>query len=360
MTLTVDITHQFGDFRLSASFTAGPGVTALFGPSGSGKSSIIKCISGLLKPAHAVITNDNHNLQDVAHFVAPHRRKMGLVFQDARLFPHMSVAQNLDYGSRFARAHPVIKRSEVIDLMNLSGLLERKPASLSGGEAQRVAIGRALLSAPNMLLMDEPLASLDAPRKAEILPYLERLKIEAGLPILYVSHSMDEVARLADDIVLIQDGAVAASGPVFEVLSNPDMIPMVGVREAGAVIAAQVISHDADGLSKLRVAAGTLELPGVRSEINSEIRLRVLASDVILSLSPPADLSAMNSLPVTVKNIHQGQGPGAAIVLDAAGDMLMARVTSRSVQRLGLRPGLECFAILKAMSVAPLAIGRGG
>ena len=359
MTFQVNISHSFGDFELDIAFQAGPGVTALFGPSGSGKSSIIKSVAGLLKPSRAHIRNGEQVMQDARRFVRPHLRNLGVVFQDARLFPHLSVAQNLDYGSRFAKNRKAANRTDVIDLLDLLHLLGRKPASLSGGEQQRVAIGRALLSMPSLLLMDEPLANLDAPRKAEILPYLERLKSDTGIPILYVSHSMDEVARLADDIVLLKDGRMVAHGPLFDVLSDPDMITHVGVREAGAVISARVLSHDQDGLSTLQVRAGTLELPGVAAPEQSDIRLRVLASDVILSLAPPEGLSAMNALPVTVQAIHDGHGPGAAIVLDAAGDTLLARVTSRTVERMGLTPGLHCYAIVKAMAVAPLAIGRG-
>lgn len=355
--LDVRLKHRFDGLHLDIAFTLSDGVTALFGPSGSGKSSTLNAIAGLFRPQEASIHHAGRTLQEGRQFVKAHRRQFGVVFQDARLFPHMSVAQNLDYGTRFARSAPVVSRDDLLALLDLIPLLDRAPATLSGGEAQRVAIGRALLSAPRLLLMDEPLASLDAPRKAEILPYLERLKHEARLPMLYVSHDMDEVARLADTLILLKDGRAVAQGPIFDVLSNPAALPLLGVREAGAILSAEILSHSSDGLSKLRLAAGDIELPGVSAPEGARIRLRILASDVILSLHPPEGLSAMNVLPVTIKSIREGVGPGAAIALDAAGDTLLSRVTARTVARLGLQQGQPCYAILKAMSVAPAAIG---
>ena len=356
--LKAQITHRFDGFSLDATFEARAGVTALFGPSGSGKSTIINAVAGLFRANRADIALNGTPFQTETVFHPPHRRALGLVFQDARLFPHMSVAQNLDYARRFTKRPMITSRDDVISLLDLAQLLDRRPGTLSGGEKQRVAIGRALLSAPQMLLMDEPLASLDASRKAEILPYLERLKVETNLPILYVSHSMDEVARLADHLVLLDAGRVAKAGPLFDVLSDPAAIPLIGVREAGAVISATVAEHEEDGLTRLTLGSGVLHLPGVQARPGSTIRLRVLASEVILSLDPPHGLSAMNALPVTITAIHEGTGPGAAVVLDAAGDRLLARVTSRTVARLNLRPGLACHAILKSMSVAPAAIGH--
>jgi len=246
-----------------------------------------------------------------------------------------------------------------VSLLGLEGLQTRAPATLSGGQKQRVALGRALLSHPRMLLMDEPLASLDGPRKQEILPFLERLRDgPLGLPILYVSHAVDEVARLADRLVLIQNGQVQAQGPLFDVMSNPAAVPLLGVREAGAVIEADVIAHGTDGISTLRISAGEIELPGVQAPIGARVRLRVLAQDVILSLTRPEGLSSVNVLPVRVEDIHPGDGPGAAIALRAGTDRLLARVTARAVSELGLSKGMQCFAILKATTVAPGSIGR--
>ncbi|MGD1885174.1 MAG: molybdenum ABC transporter ATP-binding protein [Paracoccaceae bacterium] len=361
MSLSVQITHRFGGFTIDTGFETGPGVTALFGRSGAGKTTIVNAVAGLLRPDKGQIIIDGDLVFDhrTGRHLPPHKRALGYVFQDARLFPHLTVLQNLRYGGRFAKRPATISEDGVIALLGLAPLLERHPAALSGGEKQRAALGRALLSRPRMLLMDEPLAALDAPRKQHILPYLERLKAEAGLPILYVSHAVDEIARLADQMILLKDGRVAASGPVFDVMADPAAIPLLGVREAGAVLRATVTDHASDGLSRLQVGAGPLELPGVKAPIGTTLRLRVLAQDVILSLDPPQGLSAVNSLPVTITGIHPGDGPGAAITLDASGERLLARITARTVKTMGLRTGLQCHAIIKAMAVAPGAIGAG-
>lgn len=353
MTLSVALRHRFGDFALDVAFDAGPGVTALFGRSGAGKTTIVNAISGLFQPDAAQITLDGLRFDTLP----VHKRRVGYVFQDARLFPHMSVADNLDYASRFGAR--VSGRPQIIDLLGIGALLDRRPGTLSGGERQRVALGRALLSDPRLLLMDEPLAALDAPRKAEILPYLDRLKSETGVPILYVSHAVDEVARLADHMVLLIGGRVARAGPLFDVMADPAAVPLLGVREAGAVLRARVMAHDEDGLSTLQLAAGSVQLMGVQAAVGAEVRLRVLAQDVLLSREEPHGLSAQNILPVTITAIRAGDGPGAAIALDAGGDKLLARVTARAVQRMELEEGQRLFAVIKATSVAQSAISGG-
>lgn len=362
MSLYVDIQHTFAGFDLDVSFEAGPGITALFGRSGAGKTTVINAVAGLLTPDAGRISLGDEVLFDAATstYAPPQARGLGYVFQDARLFPHLTVAENLTFGSRYAPpGRSGATREEVVALLGLDALLTRAPGTLSGGEKQRVALGRALLSRPRMLLMDEPLASLDGPRKQEILPYLERLRDgPLGLPILYVSHAVDEIARLADRLVLLQDGRVARQGPLFEVMADPAAIPLLGVREAGAVIEARVLAHADDGLSTLAISAGQLELPGVRAQIGATVRLRVLAQDVILSKVQPLGLSSVNVLPVTVEAVHPGDGPGAAIAVRAGADRLLARVTARAVAEMGLRPGMACHAILKATTVAPGSIGR--
>jgi molybdate transport system ATP-binding protein len=362
MSLKVAIRHHFPGFELDVTFEAGPGITALFGRSGAGKSTVINAVAGLLRPAEGHVSLGERVLFDTGRgvFVPPARRRLGYVFQDARLFPHLDVRRNLTFGSRYAPlGSDGADFDEVVSLLGLENRLERMPNRLSGGEKQRVALGRALLSRPQMLLMDEPLASLDGPRKQDILPYLERLRDgPLGLPILYVSHAVDEVARLADRLVLLQDGKVRAEGRLFDVMADPAAVPLLGVREAGAVIEADVLAHAGDGLSRLRISAGTLELPGVQAEVGTRVRLRVLAQDVILSLSRPEGLSSVNVLPVTVSAIHPGDGPGAAIALQAGSDRLLARVTARAVSELHLARGLACYAILKATTVAPGSIGR--
>lgn len=361
MTLDVHIRHRFGDFALDVAFEAGPGITALFGRSGAGKTTVINAVAGLLRPEAGHVRLGAATLFDASSgaYVPPARRNLGYVFQDARLFPHLSVGDNLMFGARYAADNPGPSLDDVVALLGLEALLDRAPNTLSGGEKQRVALGRALLSRPQMLLMDEPLANLDGPRKLEILPYLERLRDgPLGLPILYVSHAVDEVARLADTLVLIQDGQVRTHGPLFDVLADPAAVPLLGVREAGAVIEADVTGHDGDGISTLTISAGTLELPGVQAPIGTRVRLRVLAQDVILSLDRPDGLSSVNVLPVVIDDIHPGDGPGAAIALVAGKDRLLARVTARAVRDLRLRKGMRCYAILKATTVAPGSIGR--
>ncbi|MFT4162075.1 molybdenum ABC transporter ATP-binding protein, partial [Shinella sp.] len=235
MSLVVEARHRLGDFTLDAAFTSDGGVTALFGRSGSGKTSLIRIIAGLTRPAEGVVRLGDDVLVDTARgiFVPPHRRRFGYVFQEARLFPHLTVRQNLNYGRWFS---PKGTRPEspdrIVGLLGIGDLLDRQPANLSGGEKQRVAIGRALLAAPRLLLMDEPLAALDEERKAEILPYLERLRDEAGVPIVYVSHSVAEVARLADRVVLMVDGRVEAVGPASDVLGGPRLASAADRREA--------------------------------------------------------------------------------------------------------------------------------
>ncbi|MEO0938652.1 MAG: molybdenum ABC transporter ATP-binding protein [Pseudomonadota bacterium] len=353
MSLQVEIRHRQGDFTLDVAFHAPRGVTALFGRSGAGKSTVLNVVSGLLQPDQARITLDGAALERLA----PHARRIGYVFQEARLFPHLSVAGNLDYGARYAQgAAGGIARDEVIALLGLETLLARRPAALSGGEAQRVALGRALLAQPRLLLMDEPLASLDAPRKAEILPYLEALKARAGLPILYVSHAMDEVARLADTLVLMRGGTVTAAGRLQDVLADPAAVPLVGVRDAGAVLDG-VVQGQRDGLAQIAVGDALLHLPGVTAAPGARVRVRVLAQDVILARTRPTGISAQNVLHVTIRSVQMGDGPGAAVALDLSGALLLARVTARAVRELELREGMACFAVLKATSVAPMSIG---
>ncbi|MEL6617606.1 MAG: molybdenum ABC transporter ATP-binding protein [Pseudomonadota bacterium] len=354
MTLSVAITHRFPDFTLDVAFDAGPGVTALFGRSGAGKTTIVNAVAGLLRADSATIRLDNATFDDAGTHLPPHKRRIGYVFQDARLFPHLSVAQNLDYARRFGAQGA--SRAHVIDLLGLGDLLARAPATLSGGQTQRVALARALLSDPAMLLMDEPLAALDAPRKAEILPYLERLKAEARIPILYVSHAVDEIARLADTVVLIEQGRVRQTGDLFDLMADPAHVPLFGVREAGAVLQGKVTAHHDDGLAELTVSGGHLYLMGVQAPVGATIRLRVLAQDITLARQRPQGLSALNILPVRVQTIRPGDGPGVAVRLMAGDDALLARITARAVQDMGLAEGQDVFAILKATSVAPTAI----
>ncbi|MEM7499452.1 MAG: molybdenum ABC transporter ATP-binding protein [Pseudomonadota bacterium] len=359
MTLAVALTHRFAGFALEAAFSAPPGVTALFGRSGSGKTTIANAVAGLLRPDEGRVALDETVLLDTAagRYVPPHRRRIGYVFQEARLFPHLSVRRNLLYGRWFAGRGGGEDLPRIADLLGIAHLLDRMPGALSGGERQRVALGRALLSRPRMLVMDEPLAALDEARKAEILPYLERLRDDAAMSILYVSHSLAEVARLATTLVVLEEGRVAKAGPLVEVLADPEAVPALGIRDAGSILTGRVVAHHADGLSEIEVAAGRLLLPRITAEPGTRLRIRIAAQDVILAREAPEGLSALNVLPVRVTALRPGAGPGAMVQLDAGGDSLLARITKRSAHRLGLAPGVECHAIAKAVSVAPMDIG---
>ncbi len=358
MSLEVTITHITGDFELDVSFRTGSGVTAIFGPSGSGKSSITNAISGLINPLSGRIMLNETVLYDATSGLnsAPHKRRIGYVFQDGRLFPHLSVEGNIRFGLRFAKVGGNL--DEVVQMLGLEPLLSRRPNTLSGGEKQRVALARALLSQPRLLLMDEPLAALDEPRKDEILPYLERLRDRAKIPIVYVSHSVAEVARLADDLIVLQGGKIVMSGPTEDVLSDPAAMPFVGVREAGSILRAKVLEHGSDGLCRLQISGGELVLPGVVTGVGKTIRIRILAQDILLSLEHPIGLSSRNILPVQVTAIKLGDGPGAAVSLRCGSDRLLARVTAQAAEELGIKPGLDCFAILKATAVPRGNIGE--
>ena len=347
--IDVAVRKRLGDFALDAAFAAPGGVTAIFGRSGSGKSSLINCVAGLMRPdaGHVRVGDADLTRQPV------HRRRIGYVFQDARLFPHLSVAQNLTYGG----SHD---RDAVIAMLGLADLLQRRPATLSGGEKSRVAIGRALMSRPQLLLMDEPLASLDAPRKAEVLGYLERLCAATQVPVIYVSHDMSEVARLATTLVLMEDGHVTRSGPLDDILSDPVAVPLVGVRDAGAVLTGTIRGlNAADGLTEVALSAGRLILPGRLGDLGARVRLRIPAQDVILSTTRPAGLSALNILRCTIAGLEIGHGPGVAVSLTCGSDRLLARITRRSAAVMGLTAGQEVYAILKATAVAPQDIGGG-
>jgi molybdate transport system ATP-binding protein len=350
MSLEIDVDHRRGSFRISARFSAAPGLTALFGRSGSGKSTLVDIVGGLVKPDRGRVAVDGQVLVDTERgiFVPRHHRRVGYVFQDSRLFPHLSVRRNLLYGRWFNRGADGADADlgSVVDLLGIAPLLERRPASLSGGEKQRVAIGRALLSRPQVLLMDEPLASLDEARRAEILPHVERLRDEAGVPILYVSHSVAEVARLATTVVILSEGRVTAVGPVA------DILPLADGGEGGSVLDAAVARHDeAFQLTVLTSRAGELQVPRLSAPVGAAVRAYVRGRDVMLSLRPPEEISALNVLAGRIAAVTStGNGAQAEVRLDCNGAALTARLTAKSVQRLGLAPGLAVFAVIKSVS----------
>jgi molybdate transport system ATP-binding protein len=355
--IEVAVKHRLGAFGLDAAFASDGRLTALFGRSGSGKTSLVNVIAGLVRPQAGRIVLDGQVLVDTnaGIFTPKHRRRIGYVFQEARLFPHLTVRQNLLFGRWFAPREAVAgsELAGVLELLGIGHLLERRPGALSGGEKQRVAIGRALLSKPRLLLMDEPLASLDEARKAEILPYIERLRDEVRVPIVYVSHSVAEVVRLATTVVTVDQGRVTACGPTAEVMSRLDVGGLSGVAEAGSVVSAEVESHDdAFGLTLLRSPAGLLQVPRAALPIGSTTRLRILASDVFLSLSPPSGVSALNVLPGHVVEIGpRREGPAVELRLDCNGVPLLVRLTAKSVAALALVPDMRVYALIKTVSM---------
>ena len=360
--LEVRLTHTLGALRLDVAFEAPKGVTVLFGRSGSGKTTIVNAVAGLLRPGRGRIAIGERVLCDTAQrlHLPPYRRRLGYIFQEGRLFPHLSVRQNLRYGQWFApRGARAEDMARVVEMLGIGDLLSRRPGALSGGEKQRVAIGRALLSAPRAILADEPLASLDEARKAEILPYLERLRDEVDIPILYVSHSASEVARLATTVVALDAGRVVAQGRAEEVLGDPAITPL-GAREAGAVLAARVVRHHEDGLSELDAGGAALWLPRVDRAEGAELRVRIAAHDVIVARGRPEGLSALNVLRGVVQAVREGAGPGAIVAVDTKAGRVLARITRRAAAALALAPGAEVHVVVKAVSVAQADVGAAG
>jgi molybdate transport system ATP-binding protein len=349
MSFRVSLQHRFADFTLDATFDAPtPGVTVLFGPSGSGKSTILACIAGLLSAQNGRIALEDDTLFDRARGidVPAEARRAGVVFQDARLFPHMSVRNNLLYGHRRSTGDG-LEFDAVVEMLGIAHLQERRPATLSGGERQRVAVGRALLARPRMLLMDEPLAALDAPRKQEILPFLERVRDAARVPIVYVTHALDEVDRLADTLVVLQEGRVLASGPLHEVSARTDLPLLSDRRDAGVVLACTVEAQE-DGQTRLRFDGGTLIVPPWQG---GNVRVRVRARDVAIATEKPAGLSIRNVLPATITATAAHGGHECFVTLQLGRSTLIARVSKSAVAELGLAPGRDVWALIKSVAL---------
>lgn len=328
------------------------GVTALFGPSGSGKTTLLRCLAGLERPA-GEIRLGAQRWQGEGIWLPVHRRRIGMVFQDGGLFPHLSVAGNLRYAVRRSGIGEAAMDGPMA-LMGIEPLLSRWPATLSGGEVQRVAIARALLARPQLLLLDEPLAAVDAARKEEILPYLERLTRELAIPVVHVSHSLDEVIRLADHLVLLDRGRAVASGALTALLSRADL-PLAGREDVGAVLDARVVRPlPGYHLTEATAAGHTLLLPGEDAEAGQRLRVRIRARDVSLALQPPSDSSILNVLPGRVLEVVQrSDAPGQRLVrVDIGGCALLAWLSKLSCERLGLIPGQSVYAQVKAVALA--------
>jgi len=342
-------------------FTApGKGVTALFGRSGAGKSTIVEAIAGAKSQVVGRIVVNGEVFQDTASGIALpiEKRRIGFVFQDSRLFPHLNVEANLLYGFERARAPVSIQPKEAIDLLGLGDLLQRRPHRLSGGERQRVAIGRAVLSQPALLLMDEPLSSLDPPRKAELLPYIERLRDMLELPIIYISHEFNEVMRLADTLVVVDRGRIARHGPLLELASDPDLSPLIGRYEAGAVLACIVQAHDSTSdLSRLTFGDHSIDVPLVDADIGSEVRVRLRARDVALALTEPTDTSIANRLPGVITELTSRDGPYVDAGIDIGGTVVRSLLTRASVARLGLVQGMPVWALVRIVALDSRSVG---
>jgi molybdate transport system ATP-binding protein len=335
----------------------GRGVTALYGHSGSGKTTCLRCIAGLERADQGFIQVNDEVWQDSDNriFVAPHKRALGYVFQEASLFPHLSVLANLEFGlKRIPKPQRRVDMAHATELLGISHLLDRHPQHLSGGERQRVGMARALLTSPKLLLMDEPLAALDAQRKSEILPYLQRLHDELDIPVLYVSHSQDEVTRLADHIVLLSNGKALASGPIGQTLARLDL-PLAMGDDAGVVIEGRVSAYDADyQLLSLQLPNTSLDIrvPHTPMDVGQALRCKVQARDVSLSLDNAGHSSILNRLPVTVvSEMNADNAAHVLIRLDAAGTPLLARITRYSRDQLNVHPGQPLWAQIKAVAV---------
>ncbi len=370
MSITVSISHKLGKFDLDADFhIPDTGITALFGPSGSGKTSLINIIAGLETPRQGHIEISDRVVFDHRQRInlPARKRRVGYVFQDARLFPHKTVSENLYFGARRnAQKLPREEQSAILEMLGILPLMGRRPAALSGGEKQRVSLGRALLSNPDILLLDEPLSALDHARKQEILPYFQWLRDHRKIPMLYVTHAIDEVARLADHMVVIDQGTTLASGSVFEMLGRTDLPPLAGRFDAGTVLSARIVSRDPKAeVSFLDCAGQRLVVPYLGRPTNPNVRLHIRARDVMIAKTAPTGISANNVIPVTITKISQenrdtvdislwlGHDPDDRHQHDTANaqPVLHARITRWSAHRLKLGLGQKVFAVIKSVTV---------
>ena len=360
--IEIDLAVSEGPFRLEARFLAPtPGVVALFGPSGAGKSTLVNAIAGLV-PATGIIRIDGETwLDSHAHVDVPAEcRGVGYVFQDARLFPHLDVAGNLAYGERRAAGRRrVASRAEVVELLGLGALLDRRTHRLSGGERQRVALGRALLAQPRLLLLDEPLAAIDAARREEVLPYLLRLRDSARIPMLYVSHQYDEVLRLATQLVLVEDGRTIAAGTPASLSADATLRRLVGPDGVGSVLETEVAEVDpATGLVGLQIGAGRLRLSQPGAALGDRLRLHILARDVIVATEEPRALSVRNALPAVLAALVDESAEDVLAMLELGPVTVMARITRAAVRELRLAPGMRVWALVKAASLRGHAYAR--
>ena len=359
--LSVNITKAFGSFRLETQFEVEEGsITAIFGKSGAGKTSTINAIAGLTRPDVGVIQIGNTTLfdQNLRINLPIYKRQIGYVFQDDRLFPHMTVRNNLIYGTPKNRdVANSLNLTDITGLLELAPLLERRPKTLSGGEKQRVAIGRALLSNPKLLLMDEPLASIDVQHRFEILPFIQRVREKTGITIIYVTHALEEVIFIADQIILLSEGQVTAQGTVEEIMSRLDLHPMTSRFDAGAVISAIYSGYDREfDLGELSFDGGTLRIAGLNAEIGIHLRAHIRARDVSLMLDKPKDTSVLNVFKGELIEIRHEDGPQLDLLINI-GTPLIARITRKSLNDLNLDIGSKVYAMIKAVAIDRKTLG---
>ncbi|MBT8411599.1 MAG: molybdenum ABC transporter ATP-binding protein [Octadecabacter sp.] len=345
-----------GPIPLDVAFNVAPGeVLALVGPSGSGKTTMLRTIAGLWQPAQARVSVGGEVWLDTGAGIAlpPHKRRIGMVFQTYALFPHMTAAQNvaaaidhLPGGARMAEA------ARLLDLVHLSGLGDRRPAQLSGGQQQRVAVARALARQPAALLLDEPFSAVDRATREKLQAEILALRQHLPMPVVLVTHDMNEAQLLADQVLVLDRGHVVAQGATADVMSNPQALRTMGIREVAAMLPARVADQDEDGMTRLDTATGPIWLPRLDAKTGDLVRVRILAHEVILARDRPLGLSAQNILPATVKAIRQGDGPGVMVDLALGSDQIIARITRRAERELALKIGDQVHVILKAMSVA--------
>ena len=359
--LSVNITKAFGSFRLETQFEVEEGsITAIFGKSGAGKTSTINAIAGLTRPDVGVIQIGNTTLfdQNLRINLPIYKRQIGYVFQDDRLFPHMTVRNNLIYGTpKNQDVANSLNLTDITGLLELAPLLERRPRTLSGGEKQRVAIGRALLSNPKLLLMDEPLASIDVQHRFEILPFIQRVREKTGITIIYVTHALEEVIFIADQIILLSEGQVTAQGTVEEIMSRLDLHPMTSRFDAGAVISATYSGYDREfDLGELSFDGGTLRIAGLNAEIGILLRAHIRARDVSLMLDKPKDTSVLNVFKGELIEIRHEEGPQLDLLINI-GTPLIARITRKSLNDLNLDIGSKVYAMIKAVAIDRRTLG---
>jgi len=350
---------EYSSFRLTAEFSLPTeGTIAVFGPSGSGKTTLLRCLAGLIRSPSGFLQFDNEVWQDEAKgiFVPIHRRAIGLVFQEARLFPHLSIKRNLTYGmSRVSLQHRRISLDRVVDLLGVEPFLDRRPHQLSGGEQQRVAIGRALLRSPCLLLMDEPLASLDIQRRREILPFIQRVHQELTMPIVYVSHDLSEILQLAKSLILLKEGRVAAVGPIQEIFGRLDLPGVVEPGVVGSILDTQVAAHEPEfGLSRVECFGHSLFVPHQNLPVGAPLRLHVLARDVsVVTHFPQTQTSVLNVLEATVVEIGRSRSDQYAVEVKLdVGCPLLATITRKSLHHLNLKKGQVVYAHVKAVALS--------